>query len=223
MFVFLIAYRARGLQTFRRGQIVRMLESIKTYFGKHGVPFTILIAEQDDDERFNRGKLLNAAFLESELLLTRPHKYVHFNVDYEFNQDFPFPAELLTFTSGIIDLHRLQLPVLGAACVFDADSYKKMGGFPNDLCGWGGDDWAIYNRAMSAGVKVHTPDGLFNSGLVIEHCVTFNNDTSMNDTNMQLAKRNDSDTNGVSTCTYRVTGKGEFHAGNVIHYLVVIA
>ena len=224
MFVFLISYRARGIQTFRRGQIIRMIESIKTYFGKHGVPFAIFIAEQDDDKRFNRGKLLNAAFLESECGFLGPRKYVHFNVDYEFNQDFPFPKQLLAFTSGIIDLHRPPYPVLGAACVFDGESYKKMGGFPNDLHGWGGDDWAIYNRAMSAGVDVQTPIGLFNSGFVIEHSVRFDNDSSMNNTNMELAKRNDSATNGLSTCVYKVTNKGEFHDGkNVIHYLFDIS
>jgi hypothetical protein len=201
-----------------------MIESIKTYFGKHGVPFTILIAEQNDDERFNRGKLLNVAFLESELNLTGPRKYVHFNVDYEFNQEFPFPGELIAFTTGIIDLHRPDYPVLGAACVFDPNSYKQMGGFPNDLHGWGGDDWAIYNRAMSAGVEIHTPAGLFNSGFVIEHKVTFDVDFSANDRNRLLANRNDSLTNGVSTCTYTVSGKGEFHDGDlVLHYLVDIA
>ena len=223
MFVFLIAYRARGIQTFRRAQIVNMIESINTYFGKHEIPYKIVVIEQDDDERFNRGKLLNIAFLESENRLHGPRTYFHFNVDYEFNQEFPFPRELLTFTSGIIDLHRPNYPVLGAACVFDNESYKRMGGFPNDLYGWGGDDWAIYNRAMAAGVYIQTPQGLFNSGFVIEHNVIFNNDSSQNDKNMNLAKRNDSSTNGLSTCNYSITRKGEFHnENNIIHYLVSI-
>jgi hypothetical protein len=223
MFVFLVAYRARGVQTFRREQIMNMTKSIKTYFGKHNVPYKIVIIEQNDNSRFNRGKLLNVAFLESELRLQGSRTYVHFNVDYEFNQDFPFPEDLLNFTSGIIDLHRPNYPVLGAACIFDSHTYKKIGGFPNDLYGWGGDDWAIYNRIVNAGVVIQTPKHLFNSGLVIEHTVTFNNDFSQNNKNMILAKRNDSTTNGLLTCNYHVDKHGEFHDGNtVIHYLVNI-
>ena len=79
MFIFLIAYRARGTQTFRRQQVILLIENIHTYFSIHNIPYKIMICEQNDDKKFNRGKLLNIAFLESEKLFDFPKKYFHMN------------------------------------------------------------------------------------------------------------------------------------------------
>ena len=50
MFVFLIAYRARGEHAFRRNEIIYMMENIHTYFGKHQLDYKIMIYEQHDTE-----------------------------------------------------------------------------------------------------------------------------------------------------------------------------
>jgi N-terminal domain of galactosyltransferase/N-terminal region of glycosyl transferase group 7 len=221
MFVVLVPYRARGLQTFRRNEIICMLENVKSYFSARSVDVRFVIAEQNDDGRFNRGLLLNAAFLEAERLYPDAKAYIHMNTDYTIDHTRPFPEEMRNFTSGFLDLHRPAFPVLGAACVFDGASYRTIGGFPNDLLGWGGDDWAIYNRIVRKGVPVHTPEGLFNSGFIIEAREWSGFDASNNDRNVELAKRDDSDTNGVATCAYTVAGHGEFHDTNAVaHYLI---
>jgi len=49
MFVFLIAYRARGNQSFRREQIIVMLKNIESYLGKHSIEYRMMICEQNDD------------------------------------------------------------------------------------------------------------------------------------------------------------------------------
>ena len=102
------------------------------------------------------------------------------------------------------------------------ESYTIINGFPNDLLGWGGDDWAIYNRLIRKNVSIYYPKNLSNSGFIIENNddkkVT---DISNNDKNMQLAKRDDIDTNGLSSCIYTINNKGEFHnENNIYHYLV---
>lgn len=221
MFVFLTPYRATGVQTFRRNEIIRMLDNVKTYFAKHSVELRVVIAEQNDNEKFNRGLLLNAAFLEAEKLFPEAKAFLHFNVDYTINISRPFPQELHEFTSGFIDLHRPGFPVLGAACVFDRQSYRTIGGFPNDLIGWGGDDWAIYNRIVNKRVPIYTPTGLYNSGFVVEYNEKFAVDTVNNEKNMSLSTRDDSDTNGVSTCTYSYDGVGEFHDGAIVHHFLI--
>ena len=76
MFVFLVAYRARHPQTFRRQEIITMLESIKLYFTKHTIEYKIVIIEQNNNNYFNRGVLLNAAFIEAEKLLLNDSKYI---------------------------------------------------------------------------------------------------------------------------------------------------
>ena len=222
MFVFLVAYRARGNQTFRREQIGMLLNNISTYFSKHNIEYKVMICEQNDDAKFNRGKLLNIAFLESENLFNFPKKYFHMNTDYLFDLNRNFPLEILNLNKGVIDLHRPPADVLGAACVFDSESYNTINGFPNDLLGWGGDDWAIYNRLVRKNVPIFYPNNLFNSGFIIE-----NNDdkkttdTSNNDRNMALSKRDDISTNGLSSCIYKINNKGEFHNENYIHHYLV--
>jgi len=222
MFIFLVAYRARGIQQFRRDQICLLIENINSYFNKNNIEYKIMICEQNDDERFNRGKILNVAFLESEKLFNFPKKYFHMNTDYLFDLNRDFPLEILNLTNGVIDLHRPPYDVLGAACVFDSESYNTINGFPNDLLGWGGDDWAIYNRLRTKNISIFYPENLTNSGFVIENNDDAHiKDQSNNGTNMELAKRDDITTNGLSSCIYTINNKGEFHNEiNIYHYLV---
>jgi hypothetical protein len=222
MFIFLIAYRARGVQQFRREQLCLLIDNINYYFNQNKIEYKILICEQNDDELFNRGKLLNIAFLESEKIFNSSKKYFHMNTDYLFDLNRSFPLEILNLKTGFIDLHKPPYNVLGAACVFDPESYTIINGFPNDLLGWGGDDWAIYNRLIRKNVSIYYPKNLSNSGFIIENNddkkVT---DISNNDKNMQLANRDDIDTNGLSSCIYTINNKGEFHnENNIYHYLV---
>ena len=222
MFIILVSYRARNIQTFRRDEIIKMMANIQAYFGKHGVLYKILVVEQDNDKKFNRGVLLNAAFLEAEKLFADiPKKYIHLNVDYEINLDRPFPDEIAHFEKGFLDLFKPPHPVMGSACVFDPESYKLCNGFPNDLWGWGGDDWALYNRCIKKKIPIQTYPHLSNSGFIIEHKFSFKNNQSSNIKNIELAKRNDLLRNGLTTCKYRKTNTGEFHDGNIVyHYLI---
>jgi beta-1,4-galactosyltransferase 1 len=221
MFIFLVAYRARGLQKFRRDQLSSLIENIDTYFNKNNIQYKIFICEQNDDDKFNRGKLLNIAFLESEKLFNFSKKYFHMNTDYLFDLNRNFPAEILNLTTGVIDLHKPPFNVLGAACVFDPETYNIINGFPNDLLGWGGDDWAIYNRLIKKNVSIFYPKNLTNSGFIIENNDDkIYTDISNNIKNMNLAKRDDINTNGLSSCIYKINSKGEFHnENNIYHYL----
>jgi hypothetical protein len=221
MFIILVSYRARGIQTFRRNEIIKMIDNVKTYFEKSMIPYKIFISEQNNDKKFNRGLLLNVAFLECEKLFNFDKKYFHMNTDYTINLSKDFPKDLLEFKQGFLDLFRPPFPVLGAACIFDAESYKLINGFPNDLEGWGGDDWAIYNRIMHHNVNIITPINLFNNNFIIEEHLIFGNDESNNSHNINLASRNDSETNGLTSLIYNIEGQGEFHDGNIVfHYLI---
>ena len=222
MYIILVSYRARGIQSFRRRQLMETLENFKTYFEKNNVEYKIVISEQNNDGKFNRGLLLNAAFLESEKEFTFEKKYIHMNADYRFNLSREIPTEFST-VKGFLELFRALYPYphyLGSACVFDTESYRTINGFPNDLEGWGGDDWAILNRINSCKIDVITPPHLINSGFIIEEIVNFNNDGSNNLRNIELSRRNDIQTNGLTTVKYTVGGFGEFNGGNVLHVLI---
>jgi hypothetical protein len=224
-YIILVSYRARGIQVFRRNQLMRLLENIKYYFSKHNIPYKIVISEQNNDMRFNRGFLLNVAFLESEKLFQDKKIYFHMNADYTIDISREFPSELFRMDEnvGFLELYRPPHPVLGSACLFDPESYRKINGFPNDLEGWGGDDWAIYHRIQAQKIPIITIDDLCNSGFIIdEYNPRGVTDTSQNDKNMKLAMRTDWEINGLSSISYHLEGiYGEFHDGNIIfHFLV---
>jgi hypothetical protein len=221
MFIVLVSYRARGIQQFRREQLAKSLQNFRQYFELNKMDYKIVICEQNNHDKFNRGFLLNAAFIESERNFDFSKKYIHMNTDYNFNLSIALPQEFLDLKQGFIDLHRPPYPVLGAACVFDSDSYKTINGFPNDLDGWGGDDWAIYNRIVRNNVNLMTPENIFNRGLIVEENVRFALDSSNNDRNMRMANRNDDKFNGLNSIKYTVDGLGEFHDGvSVFHNLI---
>ena len=200
---------------------MRTIDNFKNYFGQNNIDFKIVISEQNNDDKFNRGFLLNAAFIEAEKEFDFPKKYFHMNADYTFDLSRPFPNEILEFNRGFLDLYRHPFPILGSACVFDAESYKETNGFPNDLEGWGGDDWAIYNRIIQKKINIDKPVGIFNSKFIIDEVVNFGNDESNNSKNIELARRNDLEQNGLNTIKYKIEGRGEFDDGNMIfHYLI---
>jgi len=193
---------------------------MRIFFIKNRVEYKIVVAEQNDDKNFNRGFLLNVAFLESERF--NCNLYFHMNVDYSFDLTKKIPEELLNFGGGFLELFKHPYPVLGSACVFDSESYKLINGFPNDLEGWGGDDWAILNRIKYKNIKLFpTPNHLCNSGLITEENNQFCVDQTNNEKNISLSFRNDISTNGLNSIHYRLSGNGEFHNGkDIIHLLV---
>ena len=219
MFIVLVSYRSRGNQTFRREQLIKMLDNTHAYFKNNGLECKIVVAEQYNNNKFNRGFLLNVAFLESKVFQCK--KYFHMNVDYYFDLTKKIPEELLN-VEGFIELFKPPYPVLGSACVFDSDSYELINGFPNDLEGWGGDDWAIYNRIKTKQIKLlETPNYICNSGIITEINNQFCVDQSNNEKIIRLSFRPDIDTNGINSIHYKIDGHGEFHNGNdVIHLLI---
>lgn len=220
MYIIIVSYRAKNEQSFRCDQLKVTIDNYKQYFSKHNIPIKIVVCEQNNMLRFNRGILLNAGFIESERLFNFPKQYFHMNVDYRMNMNKEFPKEITEIKEGFIELFRVDVPeVIASACIFDGESYKKSNGFPNDIYGWGGDDWALLYRARQANVPILS--NFRNNGLVTEEIVHFQNDGSLNEYNIHLAiRRNDRETNGVNTCRYNVDGFGEFHDGtDVFHFL----
>ena len=65
-------------------------------------------------------------------------------------------------------------------------------------------------------------DGISNSGFIVEDTNTYwKNDASINNNNVMLAFRDDSEYNGLNSIKYKFEGVGEFHDGDIVfHYLI---
>lgn len=219
-FIILISYRSREDQPFRREELIICIDNIKTYFEQNKIKYKIVIAEQYNDKKFNRGLLLNIAFLESENKFNFSKKYMHMNADYRINLSKEFPLEFLNFKKGFLDISSGDDRFLGGACIFDAESYRIINGFPNDLEGWGCDDWAIFNRIKNNNIQRIFVENTLRTGFIIEEN-NYIRDQNNHFKNCELAQRNDSDTNGLTSINYNLEGYGEFHDENIIFHLLV--
>ena len=107
--------------------------------------------------------------------------------------------------------------MLGGCCSFDAESYKRTNGFPNNLWGWGGDDWAMMRRIRERDVP-YRRSSVFNSTWIIENRDHVR-DKKTNDDNIQLALTEPIDESGLNNLKYDITNFGEFYENDEIIHL----
>jgi len=230
MFIFLIPYRSRGGQKFRRNEIINLLDNLQTYLNVNNVlDFKIIVSEQNNDDLFNRGILYNTSFIEAVKIFTPNNIFIMLNCDYTFNLNIPFCKEFLLSKRGFIDIYSVSedIPLLGGCCSFDAVSYIHCNGFPNDIYGWGGEDLAILRRIRENNIPYDVSirnTGIIkdNSGWVIKNKnTTVINNEEHNLKNVYKALNDSIGNNGLNTCQYIIDNVGEFHNldKNVYHFL----
>lgn len=121
---------------------------------------TIWILEQSDDgRRFNRGALLNAG-----VKLALQEGYSHFifhDVDLlprPAMRPFylAFPKQPIHIGWAWTDKYNYGRFFGGIVSMSERD-LKKTGGFPNKMWGWGGEDDALRDRVVRAGLTIVRP------------------------------------------------------------------
>jgi hypothetical protein len=232
MFIFIIIYRSRKPQQFRKKELITLLENLKLYLSKNNIiEYKIIISEQNNDDLFNRGILYNIAFLESEKLFENKKIYIMINCDYLFNINKPFPKDFLLSKTGFVDIYKIiitseHIPFLGGCFSVDSKSYINSNGFANDIYGWGGEDVGILLRIKERNIP-HNED-ILNSGIIIDTSgrITANEITTpdsdnyiYNGRNIIKAIHDPINNNGLDNCIYNVDGYGEFQDENIIHFL----
>lgn len=104
----------------------------------------IIIVEQVEGKKFNRGKVINVGF----------HYYN--NPDYQYiTQDVdvnPFNDEVIQKYSEEVDKNKFfgiysDGRTLGGVVKFKGETFIRVNGFPNDYWGWGHEDKELQNRA----------------------------------------------------------------------------
>lgn len=128
--------RAKQLRIF-----IREIKNFLNVFPK--VDYTIIVVNQEDIKKFNRGKLLNIGFLEAE---RRDCDYVIFHdVDllpikghYQYS-DTPLQLANNFEPTGTFK-RTIQRDYFGGVTLFPIDSFKKINGYSNKYRGWGFED-----------------------------------------------------------------------------------
>jgi N-terminal domain of galactosyltransferase/N-terminal region of glycosyl transferase group 7 len=233
MFIFLITYRARGVQAFRRKELIDLIQNMETYFKiNNGIAYKIIICEQNNDKPFNRGILNNIAFLESDKMFENcdDKNYFTMDVDNRLNVKFKFPLEYLSSNNGIKCVFTVDVNTphyCGTCLSFKPIYFYLSNGFPNDMYGWGGEDWALMRRIREKGIPYDR--SIINSGLIINESgwainnpdTTVVNDYDTNQKNMKKALQDPINNNGLDSCIYCVDSYGEFHNGDNVYHILV--
>jgi hypothetical protein len=150
-----VPYRNRGehLAVFRP----HMREYLR------GIDAHIFVIEQRGDAPFNRGKLCNIGFLESQ-------KYSH----VVFHDVDMLPIEVsyaeqsgATHLATAVSQFEGKVPYpdyFGGVTMFDRSSFKSVNGFSNNYWGWGLEDDDLRERCRAYHVPIsRRPDGKFDS------------------------------------------------------------
>jgi hypothetical protein len=225
-YIFIIPFRASSPHEIRKEQIKKCIDSIVSCFTKYNKKFQIIIVEQNNEHPFNMAYLKNIGFLEGEKTYNTLKVYLHINADYYIDTAKEFPKELDDFNGeGVLDIYSVDKDdkshFVGGCCCFNAESFIKINGFPNNLFGYGGCDIAFRCRLDTNGVK-YIRNTLINNGWVVEEHSTPRNISKM-EGNVEEAKKACNDlTSGLNTSKYTVDGPGELNkeSQHVNHILV---
>lgn len=121
----------------------------------------VYVIDQNNNEKFNRGLLLNIGFEISRL--KHYDRYIFHDVDtypdlQMFEQYFKFAQYNIHLTPPDFDNIKYNFAdFFGGVESFTEDDFDKINGFPNNYFGWGGEDDSLYNRAVANQLTVYRP------------------------------------------------------------------
>lgn len=136
----------------RESHLKEFIPSLELYLTKDEIPFEILIIEQSDEKQFNRAKLLNVGFAESNADYFAFHDVDMLPID----SDYSYP-DGPTHLASQVEQFGWSLPYdgyFGGVTMFDRESFEKINGFANEYWGWGAEDDDLLYRCLVKGIEV---------------------------------------------------------------------
>ena len=159
-FAIIIPYRD-DIKHIREGQLKKFIEIIPDYFKniKNFYEYKIYLIEQNDkNNKFNRGVLLNVGFL----LLKDDYDYFIFHdIDLIPNDDLLPYYELYPFSpvhiGDVNSKYSVGGKYFGGVNSFNKIDFELINGFPNNYWGWGGEDDELYDRVVENNLDIIVP------------------------------------------------------------------
>lgn len=159
----------------------------------------ILIIEQADKEPFNRAKLLNIGFLNSDADYFAMH-----DVDMlPVKADYSYPVNP-THIATKVSQFRYKMPFpeyFGGVTLFNRNDFLKLNGYSNEFFGWGGEDNEMHDHVLKSGFKIDRRQCTFES---LHHRPE---DRSNHATNWNKWKQGRGEEDGLSHCKYGIVSK----------------
>lgn len=194
-------------------EITDILEDI---FKKQNIDAKYYIVEQEEGSKFNKGKISNAAFIES--LKDNFSDYYLFNdVDV-----WPENSNVIKYNVNTDDIIRHpygQTHCLGCFFLTTKKTFHKINGYSNNYWGWGGEDVDLQNRAECKNIKIDRSDFKYrnkkNTG-IIDDVSGESTSTKKNNHNQKLKIKNSNKykqnpnsiyLDGLTKCNYKIVSR----------------
>ena len=142
--IILIPYRNR------KEHLDQFLKEVLFLFYKYLTPFKIIIIEQLNDKKFNRGKLLNIGY---HLFKDSSKYFFHHDVDILPNKK-TIETLYICENYDILRIYNGHNSSLGGIVKFTKESFEKINGFPNYIWGWGIEDRSFYYRCKTLNLNI---------------------------------------------------------------------
>ena len=206
--------------------------NIEPLFKHLNINYRIYIIEQNNNTKFNRGKLLNIGFIEAN-----KDNFANY---YYFTDCDIYPLNFNTFNINcydeIVHLYGNENN-LGGVMIINKDNYKLINGHSNNYSGWGLEDNNIMDRAILLGAKINNSNliqrysnkNIFDKKSPEDYQLKkkemYNKNKKQYDIDIKLYKedKNNIYKDGINTCNYNIIKQTNYKDKSyIIRYLVDI-
>ena len=163
--------RERNMRTF--------LYNIHPILERQQLDYGVYIVEQNGDEKFNKGRIINAAFLEA-LKHYDYQCFIFHDVDLIPDDDrilYTCPEKDRPRHIGVaVEQFGYRLPYeefFGCVTAFTTEQFKRINGFSNEFWGWGGEDDDLYNRVRYYEYNIERYPGEIARYKSLKHKISF--------------------------------------------------
>lgn len=144
----------------RREHLNRFLKHIES-LNANNATFDIFVIEQKNDEKFNRGLLLNIGYNYAKNMKTYD-RYIFHDVDSYpsqtiFSQYGLFLDKNIHFASPYLGYKYKYERFMGGVMGISSKDFETANGFSNIFFGWGGEDDSFYNRMVHNSIVMYRP------------------------------------------------------------------
>lgn len=159
----------------RKSHLVRLLDFLIPLLKRQFLDFRFIVTEQNGDNLFNKGRIMNAAFLFAQQKLNVNCVVFH-DVDM-FPQDDRTPYEcpiinqprhLGAFVSSL-GYQLWYKEIVGGALAININDYLRVNGFSNSYWAWGGEDDDMGKRILSNNFTIGRPNSDYVRFSMLKH------------------------------------------------------
>ena len=127
------------------------LKKMIPIFKKQNINYKILIVEQTNNKKFNKGKINNVGFIEAKNNFPYYDSFLFNDVD-----NFPINEKVIDYRIQPKGFHHFfgNKKWLGGFYITTKKFFEDVNGYSNNFWGWGGEDKDLQHRCLAKKIKI---------------------------------------------------------------------